>query len=193
MSSTGKFMENQNVGARETGSDHTARRRSSPIIERNMRVLAELADQQRSAKSIEDRFAMAVSRFAGQMNFVYIHVLVFGLWIIAHIGLHRFDPDLAALNTIATLEAIFLATFVLIAQNRLADDEEIRNHLDVQVSLLTEEETTHILRLVAKMGEKMGIDEANDPAIKQLVRKVEAQELIDQIGAEIVAGDNVSK
>jgi len=82
---------------------------------------------------------------------------------------------------------------VLIAQNRLADDEEIRNHLDVQVSLLTEEETTHILRVVAKMGEKMGIDEVNDPAIKQLVRKVEAQELIDQIGAEIVAGDSSSK
>lgn len=186
-------MENQDVDASETPRGDTARRRSSPIIQRNMRALAELADQQRSAKSMEDRFAIAVSRFAGQMKFVYVHALVFGLWIIAHVALHRFDPDLAALNTIATLEAIFLATFVLIAQNRLADDEEIRNHLDVQVSLLTEEETTHILRLVAKMGEKMGIDEVNDPAIKQLVRKVEAQELIDQIGAEIVAGESYSK
>ena len=184
-------MENKNAGADELSGERTARGRSSPIVERNMRTLADLADQQRKAKSIQDRFAIAVSRFAGQMNFVYVHALVFGLWIIANVGvipgLPRFDPQLAGLNTIATLEAIFLATFVLIAQNRLADDEEIRNHLDVQVSLLTEEETTHILRLVARMGEKMGIDEANDPAIKHLVRKVEAQELIDQIGAEMGA------
>jgi hypothetical protein len=53
------------------------------------------------------------------------------------------------------------------------------------VSLLVEDETTHILRLVAAIGDKMGIAEAQDPEIKQLIRNVEAQEIIDQIEVEI--------
>ncbi len=167
----------------------TLRQRSSPIIQRNIRAVAELAAEQQKAKSMEDRFAMAVSRFAGSMNFVYVHALIFGLWAAASLGLipgvHHFDKDMVVLNTIATLEAIFLATFVLIAQNRMAANEEIRNHLDVQVSLLAEDETTHILRMVSEIGKKMGIAAADDPEIKQLIRSVEAQEIIDQIEVEI--------
>jgi uncharacterized membrane protein len=167
----------------------TARERTSPIVQRNIRAVAELAAEQQKAKSMEDRFAMAVSRFAGSMNFVYVHAMIFGVWAAASFGLipgvQHFDKDLVTLNTFATLEAIFLATFVLIAQNRMAANLEIRNHLDVQVSLLVEDETTHILRLVAAIGDKMGIAEAQDPEIKQLIRNVEAQEIIDQIEVEI--------
>jgi uncharacterized membrane protein len=169
--------------------ERTARQRTSPIVERNIRALAELAEEQRKVKSPGDRLAMAVSHFAGSMNFVYVHAIVFGVWIVANVshipGVRHFDPNLNALNTIATLEAIFLATFVLIAQNRMTSNEEIRNHLDVQVSLLTEEETTHILRLVALMGRKMGITEAEDPDINQLIRNLEAKEIIEQIEVQI--------
>jgi uncharacterized membrane protein len=183
------MMAEPQADAADVGTPRTARERTSPIVQRNIRAVAALAAEQQRAKSMEDRFAMAVSRFAGSMNFVYVHAIVFGLWAAASLGwipgVHHFDKDLVALNTIATLEAIFLATFVLIAQNRMASNEEIRNHLDVQVSLLAEDETTHILRLVAAIGEKMGIEEANDPEIKQLIRSVEAQEIIDQIEVEI--------
>jgi Predicted membrane protein len=182
-------MADPQADAANVEAPRTARQRTSPIVQRNIRAVAELAAEQQRAKSMEDRFAMAVSRFAGSMNFVYVHALVFGLWAAASLGwipgVHHFDKGMVALNTIATLEAIFLATFVLISQNRMAANEEIRNHLDVQVSLLAEDETTHVLRLVAAIGEKMGIEAANDPEIKQLIRSVEAQEIIDQIEVEI--------
>jgi uncharacterized membrane protein len=183
------MMADRRAEAADGTAPRTARERTSPIVQRNIRAVAELAAEQQKAKSIEDRFAMAVSRFAGSMNFVYVHAIIFGVWTAASLGwipgIHDFDKGLVALNTIATLEAIFLATFVLIAQNRMAANEEIRNHLDVQVSLLAEDETTHILRLVAAIGDKMGIAEAQDPEIKQLIRSVEAQEIIDQIEVEI--------
>jgi hypothetical protein len=67
----------------------------------------------------------------------------------------------------------------------MAANEEVRNHLDVQVSLLAEKEATHILRLVAAMGEKMGIEESRDPEITQLVRNVETTELMDQIEGQM--------
>lgn len=171
----------------------TARERTSPILERNIRALAELAAEQQRPKSGGDRFAMAISRFAGSMRFVYFHAIVFGLWAAVDLGwipgIHRVDPQLIGLNTVATIEAIFLATFVLIAQNRMSVNEETRNNLDVHVSLLTEQETTQILRLVTAMSEKIGLTEANDPEIKQLLRKVEAQEMIEQIEVQTDAAD----
>ncbi len=136
---------------------------------------------------------MAVSRFAGSMQFIYMHIVVYGLWAALDLGWFpggpRLDPQLIGLNTVATIEAIFLATFVLIAQNRMSANEETRNHLDVHVSLLTEQETTHILRLVAAISEKMELPGADDPEIKQLLRKVEAQEMIEQIEVQIDASD----
>jgi len=163
----------------------TARERSSPIIERNVRALVELAVEQERAKSTADRIAIAISRFAGSMKFVYFHAVLYGVWAVVDLGrlpfIQDFDRNFTGLNTVATVEAIFLATFVLIAQNRLTAQGEIRNHLDVQVGLLTEHETTHILRLVAAMSDKMGIEAAHDPEIDQLVRNVEPQEMIDQI------------
>ena len=121
-------------------TERTARERTSPILERNIRALAELSAEQQKPKSAGDRFAMAVSRFAGSMRFVYFHAIVFRLWAAMDLGyipgVHGLDPALIGLNTVATIEAIFLATFVLIAQNRMSANEETRNHLDVHVSLL---------------------------------------------------------
>ena len=64
-------------------------------------------------------------------------------------------------------------------------DHRPARELDLQVSLLVEDEATHILRLVVAMGTKMGIGEADDPEIRHLIRQVEAQEIIDQIEGEI--------
>ena len=170
----------------------TARERTSPILDRNIRALADLAAQQEQESSAGDRIAMRISRFAGSMRFVYLHAIVFGVWALADLGfipgVGGFDRELIGLNTVATIEAIFLATFVLIAQNRMSSNAETRNHLDVHVSLLTEQETTHILRLVAAMSEKMGIAEASRPELRELLRDVEPQEMIEQIDAQIDAG-----
>jgi uncharacterized membrane protein len=158
---------------------------TSNVVERNVRALVQHAAEQESAKSAADRVASAISRFVGSMRFVCFHAVAFGVWAAIDMGwipaIHNFDPSFTKLGTFASVEAIFIATFVLIAQNRMAAQEEIRNHLDVQVSLLNEHETTHILRLVAAMSEKMGLTDAADPEIQELVRLVEPQEMIDRI------------
>ena len=127
------------------------------------------------------------------MKFVYFHAVAFGLWLamerawIPTIG--GFHLTFGKLGSIASVEAIFLATFVLIEQNRMKESEETRNHLDVQVSLVNERETTHILRLVAAISDKMGLDGARDPEIRELVRDLEPQDVIDRIAVESDAVD----
>jgi uncharacterized membrane protein len=66
------------------------------------------------AESVQNRIADAITKFAGSMLFVYIHVLWFGLWI--GLGVEKYPFGL--LTMIVSLEAIFLSTFVMISQNR---------------------------------------------------------------------------
>jgi uncharacterized membrane protein len=70
------------------------------------------------AGNLQDRIADAITRFAGSMPFVYVHIVWFGLWIA--LGVERFPFGL--LTMLVSLEAIFLSTFVMISQNR-ADEK----------------------------------------------------------------------
>lgn len=172
----------------EDSGDNTGQndsRPSSPLVERNIRALVEHAAEAERASTTGDRIAVAISKFAGSMRFIYFHIAAFGVWYAMNRGfvpgIRPFDRSFYLLGTVASCEAILLATFVLIAQNRMSSRADTRNHLDVQVGLLTENETTHILRLVAAISERMGIDAVKDPEIQELVRKVEPQSMLEQI------------
>ena len=119
------------------------------------------------------------------MKFVYLHVVIFGFWGLLDAGwfpgIRNFDADFTILGTAAAVEAIFLAVFVLRAQIQMNDKADVRNHLDLQVSLLAEQETTHILRLVAAMADRMGIEEACNPEIQELLRELKPVDVLDRI------------
>jgi len=69
------------------------------------------------------RIADAITGFAGSMRFLYIHLLVFGSWILINLGwlpVPRFDPSFVVLAMVASVETICLSTFVLIS-SALAD------------------------------------------------------------------------
>ena len=168
-------------------------RRSNPqrppqILERNVRALVEHATEEELNRPTPDRIATTIWRSAGTMYFVYFHLVVFGLWFLLDFGLipgvRNFDPQFTILGTTAAVEAIFLAVFVLMAQVQMASQADKRNHLDVQVSLLAERETTHILRLVALMSERMGIEEASDPEIQELLRELKPRDLLERIESQ---------
>jgi len=66
------------------------------------------------AEDAQNRIADGITRFAGSMTFVYIHVIWFASWI--GFGVESYPYGL--LTMIVSLEAIFLSTFVMISQNR---------------------------------------------------------------------------
>lgn len=154
------------------------------ILNRNVRALVEHKAEEARGKTLGERIADVIAHFAGSMPSVYLHLIVLGVWVVLNVGplpVSRFDPSFALLGTIASVEAIFLATFVLITQNRMADVAETRAHLGLQVGLLNERETTRILRLVAAMSEQMGIIEAQDPELDELSRDVAPEDVLKQI------------
>lgn len=69
-----------------------------------------------AARGVQDRVADTITRFAGSMTFAYLHMAWFGVWIVATVEKYPYG----LLTMIVSLEAIFLATFVMISQNRQA-------------------------------------------------------------------------
>jgi uncharacterized membrane protein len=156
----------------------------TPLIERNINTLIQRGRAERGRRRAEDRIADAISCFAGSMRFAYIHLAVFGAWIIANlpwVPVTKFDPSFTGLAMAASVEAIFLSTFVLITQNRMSASAEKRAELDLQISLLAEHEVTRLIGLVSAIAERMNIDEARDPALRELKQDVVPEKVLDTI------------
>src|SRR6476660_3210790 len=93
------------------------------VMERNMQTLLAHAHAAEQSKGLQAHLADRITAFTGSMRFVYLHILLFGLWLMINLGwtpLPRFDPSFVFLAIFASIEAIFLSTFVLISQNRQA-------------------------------------------------------------------------
>lgn len=166
----------KNINKQESGQPHMAN-----IVERNIVALLEQRKQQELGKSTQDKIADMITRFAGSMAFVYIHLCLFGLWVIWNLGwlgLPPFDESFVVLAMFASVEAIFLSTFVLISQNRANIQSDKRADLDLQVSLLSEHEITHLITLVTAIAKKMGIDHANHPELEELAQDIRPENVM---------------
>src|SRR3989441_7274650 len=71
--------------------------------------------------SLQNRIADAVTKFAGSMSFVYVHIVWFSLWI----GFRVEKFPFGLLTMMVSLEAIFLSTFLLISQNRQDERRQV--------------------------------------------------------------------
>lgn len=163
------------------------RRGLARVVDRNVRALLARRAEEERAKSQSERIADRVTRFTGSMRFVYIHLAMFGTWILVNLGivpgLPRFDPSFVILAMVASVEAIFLSTFVLISQNRMSELADKRADLDLQISLLAEHEISRMISLVQQVAERMGIEEALDPELDELARDVHPEMVLDNIEA----------
>jgi uncharacterized membrane protein len=154
------------------------------VVERNIEALVARRAREERTKGLQDRLADAITRFTGSMRFVYLHLVIFGLWIVINLGwlpLRPFDPSFVVLAMVASVEAIFLSTFVLISQNRMATQADRRAELDLQVSLLSEHEVTRLLGLVTSIAHHLGIEEARNPELAELTRDVAPEKVLDRM------------
>ena len=137
----------------------------SHVIERNIRTIMALRAKAARERSAQDRIADAITAFCGNMVFVYVHIAWFSVWVglnSGRFGVRPFDPfPYGLLTMIVGLEAIFLAAFVLISQNRMSQETERNDDLDLHISLLAEHEVTRVLQMLNAIQKKLEIDDAN--------------------------------
>ena len=157
----------------------------SNTLRRNIETLRERRRRARDSASLEERLAQRITDFAGSMRFVYLHVAIYGFWVLANVGwipgVGRWDPTFVVLAMIASVEAIFLSTFILITQNRMSVADDRRAELDLQVGLLAEQEITKLVQLVAEISSRLGVEEANGEEVEEMKQLVAPNEVLDAI------------
>ena len=157
----------------------------SSALRRNIEALEERRRQEAAAAPAEARVAEAITRFTGSMRFVYVHLALYGAWILANLGavpgVPRFDPSFVVLAMVASVEAIFLSTFVLISQNRMAAAADKRADLDLHISLLAEHEVTKLVTLVSAITDHLGIQTEADDEVGELQQDVAPDAVLDEI------------
>ncbi|HVM38419.1 MAG TPA: DUF1003 domain-containing protein [Sphingomicrobium sp.] len=153
-------------------------------LRRNIAALGERRVREEASASLEERLASRITRFTGSMRFVALHAAFFGLWLTANLGwlgVRPWDPTFVVLAMIASVEAIFLSTFILISQNRMAAAADRRAELDLQVSLLAEHEITKIVQLVSEIAERLDVAPDTRREVEELKRTVAPEAVLDAI------------
>jgi uncharacterized membrane protein len=140
---------------------HHSTRPSQVLKEKHAPVVLMAAEHR--AASVQLRVADAITTFAGSMRFVYAHIIIFGVWVAT--GLFGIDKSpFELLTLIVSLEAIFLSTFVMIAQNRQGAFAQAKADHDFESQekeLMTNTELTkEIHRLTTELHARMLADEA---------------------------------
>ena len=154
-------------------------------LRRNIDVLRRRREDEEASAGLQERLAAAITRFSGSMRFVYAHALIYGFWILANLGwvpgIRPWDQSFVILAMVASVEAIFLSTFILITQNRMAMAADRRAELDVQISLLAEAEITKLVELVSGIANRLDVPAGEHEEIEEMKRQVAPEAVLDAI------------
>lgn len=171
----GAAAEPQEISARAT----------TESARQNIRTIARLEQEAIDTRSRGEKVSDVFTRFMGSMNFVVFHLVWMSSWFLINLGaipgIEPFDPfPFGILTLIVSAEGVFLAIFVLISQNRMGRLANQRSHLNLQISLLAEQETTKILQRLKAISDHLGIAET-DEEIRRLSESTHLEVLAEEL------------
>lgn len=155
----------------------------SELTEQNVATIAQLEATADAKRSRTDIVADHIAHFCGSMNFVWLHLIWFAFWIGINTwpNIKHVDPfPFQFMTLVVALETIFLTTIVMISQNRQSRLAERRNHLDLQINLLAEQENSKMLTMLRALMEHAGIAHG-DPEVRMLQEATKPEKLVEQI------------
>jgi uncharacterized membrane protein len=154
----------------------------SEVVAQNVAEIAALEEGALAQRTPAECLAERIVRIVGTPGFALLHLGWFAAWILSNIGLvpwlPMYDPyPFSFLTLIVSLEAIFLSLAVLISQNRLTRQADRRAHLDLQINLLAEQESTHTVELLQRIADHLGL-RRNYRDQEELTKRTDIREVI---------------
>ena len=154
-------------------------------IQEHVELIAKHEAEFLAGRTRAERWSDSVAAFVGSIAFVGLHAVLFGCWILWNtlLPVRHFDgAPFSLLATIVSLEALVLASFILMRQTRLSRRQDERDHLMLQVLLLTEKETTALLDVNRHMARQLGLHTvANKPEVQELSKTVSIEDVAQTI------------
>lgn len=145
------------------------------------------ADQKRK---FSEKTADLITKYSGSLTFLILNTVWFVVWIVINLdmipGIKAFDPfPFGLLTMIVSLEAIILAVFVLISQNRQNKVDDLREEVDLEVDIITEKEVTKILKVLRIFLEKNGYDLSGDQELQSMIKTTNMKKIEDALEKEM--------
>ena len=154
-------------------------------IQEQIELIAKHEQEFLERRTHAERVSDAIAGFIGSLPFVVVHVLIFAVWIAwnAWPGTRHFDPrPFGLLQTMVAMEAIFAASFILMRQARTIRRSDERDHLMLQILLLTEKELTALLGMQRQIATAMGLTRtANSPEVRDLSQQTSIDDVAQTI------------
>jgi uncharacterized membrane protein len=155
------------------------------VVRSSVENLAHLIEREHLEMSHGDRMADQISAVAGSLSFVLVNAAFFALWILLNSGIGgfpAFDPyPFGALTVIVSLEAIFLAIFVLMSQNRQSSASDRRASVDMHMDAIAEREITKVLEILNELRHELLGGKRHDSELVDMMRPTDVQELVDAV------------
>ena len=161
------------------------------LTRNNIEAISKMEHAASANRTHGDVIADTIAGFCGRMTFVWVHIVWFGVWIPINTLPHfkHFDPfPFQFLTLVVSLEAIFLTTFVMISQNRQGKVADRRNHLDLQINLLAEQENSKMLSMLEAIMQHLEVPE-DDPEVRILEEATRPEKMMEQIQQVMEAED----
>jgi uncharacterized membrane protein len=130
------------------------------ITQRNVELVTQMEKASVSNRTFGERVADLVAAWVGSWTFLIVQSILLIVWMAVNVvgWWMKWDPyPFVLLNLVLSFEAAFASPIILMSQNRQGRLIERRNHLDLQINLLAEQENTEQLRLLRLLCEKAGI------------------------------------
>lgn len=162
-------------------------------IRRNIESIARLEQAFERRRTAVDRVSDAVSAFGGSIRFIVGNAVLIAGWVLWNLlapAALRFDPAFGVLQLLIAGEALFLSAFVLMSQNRQSRQADHWAHVDLQISLLAEQESTKMLQMMENICRYLGMEKtAGDKELKQLTEQVPVAKLVEEVGKSLQPED----
>jgi uncharacterized membrane protein len=159
---------------------------SSPV-NANVETILRHEQEFLARRSHAERWGDSTAAIVGSLSFVACQLLFVGGWIMVNttrlFAPRHFDPvPFSLLSVVLALEGILLASFILMRQARISRRSDEREHLMLQIMMLTEKELTAVIGMNRQIAVKLGLGNvAADPDIQQLGEDVSIDEMAESI------------
>ena len=156
----------------------------------NIMRLVERRRQEDARASVSDKIAERITRIAGSMTFILLHVVFYGGMLLVLTDLIPipvpFGEGLGLIGSVASTEAIFLSLFVLMNQRREEQRADARADFTLHVSLLTEDELTKLATVIHRMAERLDVP-IDESAAEEVEKNIDPEQVLDAL--EDIGGD----
>jgi uncharacterized membrane protein len=179
----------------DSGVEDRPERRSRRLVAN--RAIGAIKTTHAADRTLIQVIADKLTDLAASATFLALHVVWFGVWVSWNtgiLGFRAFDPyPFGLLTMIVSLEAIFLAICVLMAQKRESAIAELREEMSLQVGLRLEEEVTKTLQLVAGLYTRLGHTIAEDPELHEMLQPLDVAAIERELMLQIVTATQIRR